>query len=289
MGHMSVCLTRDGAKCHPGESMFDIAATRAHHVPSACTIFASRPHVDRLGRARYLEGENGFNDQVHASHAWHTSGKGTFILTTDYLINLFYQDALADGDDTEAVMNRLIKQGRKDLKWMRQNLIDVHGHVPARTMIRKNPKREQALAEAVTAGADLSHFSAINFDCVHQDEGDRFLDAPAVLSEAYHDLMSKRPAESADDLMVGMHGSVFSRFSSLNHQVSLGQDDVLVMTYDHLVIKDIKRLKRARRTPADELLHQWEELDKKDVPLSNIDQYVLLREFFASQGYEFNL
>lgn len=288
MGHMNLCMVRDGARKQE-ENLFDLSYYRSLHVPGDRLAMASVPHsFDEKRDARQLEDDGGFNSSVFATHSWHTSGKGLIILTTDYYLNLFFNKYPDVGEDCsdEDFMAEMVKMVRKNIAGLRRHLGYDHELVTKKTLVKKTSKAIERLPEAVNPEADLTHVCAINFDVISDDEK-RETDAMEVLSKGYHEI---RKYVQVNGLVAGMHGGALNEFQSLIHWVSIEQDDVLVLEYDGMCTNRVFRTKRSRRTPADQLLKMEREiLPKKSSWMAHLEEFVYLREFMNSQGYELNI
>lgn len=289
MGHMSLCMVRDGAR-KKTENLFQLSYRRSHHVPGDRLIMSSSPHPYKDEREKRLFEQDGeYNDQVFATHSWHTSGKGVMILTTDYFLNLFFEslperDSI-DPESPEAIMEAMKGQFRKMVSKMRQDYGRDHPMVTRKPLVKKNPKAMAALPAEVEVNADLTHVCALNYDMLHEDD-DKTDDAMEALQQAYGQVSGDM---EEGQIVFEMHGGPLRNFRSLDHWVSLRQGDVVLIEYDHLCMKRAWRLGRTRRTPADELLKQEKEWELPATWMTRADNFILLREFLNSQGYETNL
>lgn len=247
----------------------------------------------RFFRASMM-GENG----LYTGNSWHTNASGTLILTSDYFINLHgyrvfggfpvkdearEQEVLTLTGDT--LVAKMAEDYRKDLKKARASLKN-NGRgdlVTTRKLMDHDPRASDALPEAVVADSDLTGFLWVNYDCLHEDREPR---GGHLSSEQWQALI--REGRGAAPGFGRWHENDVANYRSLGGFTTLGQQDVMVVQYDHLTVWHSVCLTRARRTPPealypDHLRHN----DSLSTVLSG--NYPLMREFFASQGVRVQL
>lgn len=263
---------------------------------SQSTIEEALGHADHRFRRNECVGEHG----LYACNPWHTSGNGTLILTSDYIINLFFYQPFGtfplpkDDPDAaaalaslqgEALVTKMAADYRKLMIKARSSARN-HGHgdmVSQRKLLSIDPDAEAALPEAVTPDSDLTGYVWANYDVLHEDKRP---EDQQLTGEQWQALIRE-----GRDNPPGFGRYLENRimdYRSLGGFTTLGQQDIIVAQYTHLNVWHSARLTRARRTPPEALVPDHLRYNE---PLGTIlsSEYPLMREFFASQGVRIQL
>lgn len=278
------------------KNIFQESSNQSHH--SSAGYMALHPIIFDLSQngasqskrlLRYWQ-EDRISGYLNSTHPHHTSQKGVMILTTDYMVDLCLQQLPDDCENFEGALSALAREYRKSLMRYRYFIGRDHELVTKKKLISEKPELiERHGSEKAQAGKNPGHFVAMNFDCIHVDEDTQDSRAAKDISKAYHDLVET--SETGVPYPVfGMHGGALHNYESLLHWASLTEGDVIILEYSHLLPTKCFFGTRKARTPAADLMDAIYELPDRSISESiHLKEYLLMKEFFGSQGYEINL
>jgi len=238
--------------------------------------------VPGMARKRHqsARAEDGtLSGHVFAPQCWHTSAKGTIILTTDYLINLSMVNPDFSLESDANFVKDLAAQYRKELKFARSHFKarpELEQFVTGKTYIKQNPSAQESLPEICEPDADAGHLVMLNYDHLRESEA-------VDIKKSVNDLHETMKVAGHNCYTDGR------RTNHYDHWCTIPQDVVVVIRYDHLTMQSTRVLGRNRRTPPTELARRINEFAVNGALPIYASEYLLAREFFASQGIEVNL
>lgn len=244
-------------------------------------------HANRL-KAYYQDGD--ISGYLSASHPHHTSQKGVIIMTTDYMVDLCLHDLPESCESFSEALDYLTKAYRKDLMRRRHFIGRDHPMVTKKKLLAENPELIVTHGkEDAVPGQNLGHLVSMNFDCIDEGANDTVNNAAKDISEAYHSLV-ECPESSAPEPVFIMRYGPLGKYHGLYHWLSLTEADVVILEYRHFLPTRAFSGHREKRNTAYSLMKKINEMPEGSVSESiYLKEYVLMKEFFASQGYEINL
>lgn len=300
MGHMSLCYFQDEDR-NRIDNLFKENDRLSHMAQGGFMVL--EPYANRI----FLEGEDRMEKRqrrflddpdvtgrVVCSHPQHTSQKGVLIVTTDYVIDLCLASIPDECSLFGSVINHLAVDYRKTLIRRRHHLGRDHAFVTKKKVLSDKPELASTLEEGqkhVEVGKKLGHLVGINYDTIHEHLDESGKGASQAVGAAYRDLLDrKEPSEDLEPFVCMRNGPLHPYEQCLNHWVSLHEDDVVILAYEHLLPTKAFFGSRKKRTPANILRTELAMLPGDTVSEAiYLKEYTLMREFFASQGLRIEL
>lgn len=295
MGMMNLCYFRDADTGKLG-NIFEENDIQSHYSPAGYMTF--KPIAEGFsgnGRARserlkaHLE-DKSISGYLTVTHPHHTSQKGVLIIATDYMVDLCIHRLPESCESFESALAALTRDYRKDLMRYRHSIGRDHELVTKKTLVSERPELivEHGTENAVP-GQNVGHLVGMNFDHIHEDIKDKRNNAAKDISEAYHSLVEVSES-NAPYPVNSMRFGPLSKYQSLIHWASLTESDVVIVEYDHLTPARLFKGDRETRNTPDTLLRQIKDMPSQTISESmHLKEYVLMKEFFASQGILINL
>lgn len=295
MGMINLSYFRDSDKDKLG-NIFKESYDQSHHATSGYLTFnpiaeSKAIEGDRCGKRLKAQFEAGsISGYLSAARPHHSSQRGIMILTTDYMIDLCLEKLPNSVESFDDAVRSLTAIYRKNLMRYRHHIGRDHPMVTKKKLLAEKPELivSHGSKDAVPR-QNLGHFVAMNFDCLDVDEDMERFNAAKDISDTYHSLVES-PESSAPDPICLMQNGPLGKYQSLHHWVSLTEADVVIIEYNHFLPTAVFSGHREARTPAETLMGNLNALPDRTVSESiYLKEYLLMKEFFASQGYEINL
>lgn len=289
MGMMNLAYFRD-EDANKIDNIFEECDEQSHAQHGMHMVFnsfeafkdASCPHERRL-YASFKDQE--LSGRLHVTRPHHTSYSGLIILTSDYMLETLW--TFPEGLEGDDLVNHLASECRKEIMRQRHLIGRDHPLVTKKRILTFNSGANKALPEQAVPGEDLGHLSSVNFDVLHAYASDDNSPVPQTISELYQNLKDDVVGDSDPcPIVMRIRGDRLAYQQALHHWVSLDQDDVAIIRYEHLLPAEVVKLTRTRRTPAEELFRKIEATEGDPIFM---DHFVLLQEFFASQDISITL